>query len=663
MATSLMNPVFHQLRRAVLLRDGAGLTDGQLLESFVRQKNEAAFEVIVRRHGPMVLGVCRRVLGNHHDAEDAFQATFLVLVRKANSIVPREMVANWLYGVANRTALKGRSMIAKQWVRERQVKEMPEPDVAEPDHCWRDLQPLLDQELSRLPDKYRVPIVLCDLEGKTGKETARQLGWPEGTVSSRLARGRMMLAKRLTRHGLVLSGGALAVMLSQNVASASVPTSLVSTTIKAASLFATGQVVGSGVISAKVAALTEGVLKTMLLTNLKFPLMLLIVIGLAGAGIGSMSYVGAAKDQPVQGGQQQVAQVDVKQDKKPLQDNPILSSDEFLGKWAGEKDGIKVELTFTGKQAAWGKNAVWKLEYRVARKPKIPQQLPTVGIIKGVDLKCVPDLKTGRLNLYLPKYLGDDKEIKKIPAFNGRAPVGEITRGAEGTIQLRIIPTGCKKFAPEDEYPAVEGLILRRVHEPKKEGKAPDEKKPPDQVKQILDMVLKGFQAYQDSKGGDKGKKAERPDKAALDLYGEAFLKAFQLSREIAKAKSKSQAKIKPEDEPTLDAFGPAFVQAYERAKIVKKALEERKAFDGKGSDKAIEALDVFLKAGKEFEQAVKLRAKAQAVEHVMKEIERALSKVEKTAHDQRTELEALEEIEKAVKDMKKKIQGKKDRK
>ncbi len=194
MATSTLNPVIDRLRRAVLLHDGAGLTDGQLLEAFVSQKDEATFAVLVRRHGPMVLGACRRVLGNPHDAEDAFQATFLVLVRKADSIVPREMVANWLYGVAYRTALKARTMLARQRGRERQVKEMPEPETAEPDASWRELQTLLDQELRRLPDKYRVAVVLCDLEGQTGKETARQLGWPEGTVSSRLARGRSMLA-------------------------------------------------------------------------------------------------------------------------------------------------------------------------------------------------------------------------------------------------------------------------------------------------------------------------------------------------------------------------------------------------------------------------------------------------------------------------------------
>src|SRR5713226_1102015 len=131
MATSPIHPVIHHLRRAVLLRDGAGMTDGELLESFVTCKDEAAFEALVRRHGPMVLAVCRRVLGNEHDAEDAFQATFLVLVRKAVSIVPRALVGNWLYGVAQMTARRAKVAAAKRAKRERQVVEMPERGVVQ----------------------------------------------------------------------------------------------------------------------------------------------------------------------------------------------------------------------------------------------------------------------------------------------------------------------------------------------------------------------------------------------------------------------------------------------------------------------------------------------------------------------------------------------------
>src|SRR5208283_330735 len=166
--------VIQHLRRAVFGPEGGGMSDGELLQYFIDQQEEAAFEALVRRHGPMVLGVCRRVLNQAEDAEDAFQATFLVLVRKAASIVPREMVGNWLYGVAYRTARKAKAAAARRHLKEREVRHMPHPEPTG-DEMWQELRPLLDRELHRLPDKYRVPVVLCDLEGKTRKEAARQL--------------------------------------------------------------------------------------------------------------------------------------------------------------------------------------------------------------------------------------------------------------------------------------------------------------------------------------------------------------------------------------------------------------------------------------------------------------------------------------------------------
>src|SRR5207248_10988398 len=153
MATSQLSGVLQTLRRAVLPPEGSALSDGQLLARYVGSGEEAAFAALLQRHGPMVWGVCRRVLRGHQDAEDAFQATFLVLFRKAASIRPREMVANWLYGVARQTALQARRTAARRRGRERQVVEMPERAVAKQDR-WHDLQPLLDEELSRLPDKY-----------------------------------------------------------------------------------------------------------------------------------------------------------------------------------------------------------------------------------------------------------------------------------------------------------------------------------------------------------------------------------------------------------------------------------------------------------------------------------------------------------------------------
>src|SRR5713101_1382892 len=154
MATGHRNDVIHHLRRAALRQDG--LTDGQLLECFVARHDEVAFEALVRRHGPMVLGVCRRVLRNEADAEDAFQVTFLVLARKAASVVPRALVANWLYGVAHKTALRARAMNSRRRAKERLAAKTGRRNDSE--EVYRHLQALLDEELSHLPDKYRVPI-------------------------------------------------------------------------------------------------------------------------------------------------------------------------------------------------------------------------------------------------------------------------------------------------------------------------------------------------------------------------------------------------------------------------------------------------------------------------------------------------------------------------
>jgi len=183
--------------RAAALRDGAGLTDGQLLRLYLERRDGAAFSALVRRYGTMVWGVCRRLLG-HHDAEDAFQAAFLVLARKAASVRPPEGLAGWLHGVALRAALQGRRIAAR-----RQNREVPLGDAdvsAPPPAAENELLPLLDAELARLPEKYRLPVVLCELQGRTRRDAARELGWPEGTVAGRLARGKARLARALTRH-------------------------------------------------------------------------------------------------------------------------------------------------------------------------------------------------------------------------------------------------------------------------------------------------------------------------------------------------------------------------------------------------------------------------------------------------------------------------------
>jgi RNA polymerase sigma factor (sigma-70 family) len=264
MATGRLETVLRHLRGAL---DDA--TDCQLLQRFLASRDEQAFEALVRRHGPMVLGICGRVLGNADDAEDAFQATFLVLARRAASVRKRGALGSWLYGVARHVALHAKRAAARR--RAREAKAMPRAESKRDD-----LREVLDLELERLPEKYRAPLVLCDLEGRTRKEAARQLGLPQGTVASRLARGRTLLARRLSRHGWVLTAGALGLLLSE-VASA-VPAPLVGSTVKAAVLVAAGQV---GAVATPVAALVKEATKAMFVMKLK---VVVLVAALLGAG-------------------------------------------------------------------------------------------------------------------------------------------------------------------------------------------------------------------------------------------------------------------------------------------------------------------------------------------------------------------------------------------
>jgi RNA polymerase sigma factor (sigma-70 family) len=320
--------------------DRDGMTDGELLARFLASRDEKALSALVRRHAPMVWGVCCRLLYHHHDAEDAFQATFLVLVRKA-AYAPRQAVANWLYGVARQTAMRLRATAVKRGRRETQVVTMPDPSV--PEVRESDLQSVVDEELSRLPDRYRGVLVLCDLESLTRKEAARQLGIPLGSVASRLTRARVMLAKRLTRRGVVFSGGSAAAVLACGSAPASVTSALVASTIHAACLLASGQAAG---VSAKVIGLTEGMVRAMFLTKLKSvtcAFTLTVIVGLGGLavapGSGHQSTAGA-------GGAPQESP-DAKPNSQAQKLVQQLGSPSFAKRQAAEK-----ALTDMGAQAA-----------------------------------------------------------------------------------------------------------------------------------------------------------------------------------------------------------------------------------------------------------------------------------------------------------------------
>jgi RNA polymerase sigma factor (sigma-70 family) len=292
--------VLQDLRRFALRHDGDERTSSQLLETFLRSRDPLALEALVRRHAPMVWGVCRRTLANDHEAEDAFQATFLVLLRRAASLRTPELLSHWLSRVAYKTACKARQRAVKRSSREKQVKVLPEPPPEPPgDTFGLDLREVLHEELNRLPEKYRSAVVLCDLEEKTRQEAARQLSLPEGTVASRLAKGRALLARRLLRRGLGVSATGVVAAGAQQVASAAVPAALLANTVKAVGLLAAGNAAAAGLVSAEVSPLADSVLHAMTVAKRKTIGVVLVLAALVLAG-GMITYhaLAARPDQP-----------------------------------------------------------------------------------------------------------------------------------------------------------------------------------------------------------------------------------------------------------------------------------------------------------------------------------------------------------------------------
>jgi RNA polymerase sigma factor (sigma-70 family) len=283
--TGQLDLLLCQLNDLLVARPAGDATDGELLLSFTGCHDDSAFATLLQRHGPMVWGVCRRVLGCETDAEDAFQATFLVFVRNARHIRKHDSVGSWLHGVAYRIAVKARTQAARRRDLERLAAAGSQADPAV-EASQRELRALIDEELIRLPEKFRTPLVLCCLEGKSRSEAAQQLGWKPGTISSRLARGRDLLRERLTRRGITLAATPVLVLLAEEATAAAVPVGLVATTLNLVILVAAGEGLAP---SASVAALAKGVLQAMTWSKLKTVAATLFLAVLACAGAGALA--------------------------------------------------------------------------------------------------------------------------------------------------------------------------------------------------------------------------------------------------------------------------------------------------------------------------------------------------------------------------------------
>ncbi|HEV3117880.1 MAG TPA: sigma-70 family RNA polymerase sigma factor, partial [Gemmataceae bacterium] len=283
-----LNAVLYQISRLTADRKARQQTDRELLERFMALQDQAAFAALVERHGSLVLSVCRRVLPHSHDAEDACQAAFLVLARKAGSIRKRDSLASWLHGVAYRSAMSLRRHLSRHHRREAPLKDIASSTRTD-ELTWREVLGALDAELERLPETLRAPLVLCYLQGKTRDEAAQELGWKVPTLRGRLERGRRLLRSRLTRRGLALSAALLAPALARQATAAVSPTRVMNT-VKAAILLAAGHTSVPGMIPARVTSALEGVLQTMFVSKLKMVALMVLTVGLVGTGAGTLAY-------------------------------------------------------------------------------------------------------------------------------------------------------------------------------------------------------------------------------------------------------------------------------------------------------------------------------------------------------------------------------------
>lgn len=285
MSSAQVGTLLQYIRQVAAVRHYEQHSDRQLLERFATHRDEAAFAALLKRHGAMVLSVCRSVLHDLHDAEDAFQAAFLVLARKADSVHWRESVSSWLYRVAYRLAVKARASAARRKAHEKRAVAMPSADPLL-DMSLRELRGVVNEELQRLPEQYRAPLILCALEERSLEEAARLLGWTKGAVKGRLQRGRACLRERLRRRGLEVSAGLFAAALSASSTSAQVSATLTTATLRAALQVAAGAEPAAGLISAKVAALVQGATQTMFVTKAKIVTALFLAMSVGASALG-----------------------------------------------------------------------------------------------------------------------------------------------------------------------------------------------------------------------------------------------------------------------------------------------------------------------------------------------------------------------------------------
>jgi RNA polymerase sigma factor (sigma-70 family) len=359
MSSSAVQTGIRRLRECLAAQRGPEESDGQLLHAFLTRRDDNAFAALVRRHGPMVLHVCRRVLGRQHDAEDAFQGTFLVLAQSATSLRNRAALASWLHGTAYRTALKARQSAARRRKHEGQTPSRPSDDPAG-ELLWREVRALLDEEIARLPEAYRNVFILCCLENLSRAEAGQQLGLKERTVSNRLAKARQRLQQRLARRGVELTAVLAASALATQPASALSIVPLLR--------------ISRAAVSPAVAALAESASSILTIGKAKLAAVLLLVAGVL-TGVGAWACRGLVAGAVATSAETPVAKADDKPTTAPPPRETAQSVEiqgRVLGPDGQPKAGAKLLLLgMEGKTTALGVSAA-DGQFRIA-VPKAPK--------------------------------------------------------------------------------------------------------------------------------------------------------------------------------------------------------------------------------------------------------------------------------------------------
>jgi RNA polymerase sigma factor (sigma-70 family) len=429
--------------------------DRKLLRRFVVRRDEAAFAALVERHAPMVQAVCRRVLRDAHEAEDACQATFLVLARKAGGLRRPELLANWLYGVAYRSARKAQRQLLRHSAHTTYdvAKHAAEPT---PEVVWRDLRPVLDAELDRLPGKYRNAVVMCYLEGATTEDAARHLGCPRGTILSRLARGRERLRKRLVRRGLVLSTGILGLLLAK-CASAATPLTrtFIQCTAKAAPLFADGRWISPEIIPKRSVEIANAMLRDMRGAKLMGIAICLMGVAIIILGVGwglhrATPRVGA-QAQPGPGNDlEQAKDIDPKKDPVPKDD-----MESIQGAWRGVTmhipgqapvPGDTITFKFTGDKVTIDCNLVPGQPFN----PTFFFRLNSKADPKTLDMFSLDENKKevlGMIGIY--ELDGDTLRLCTV-LDNGQRPEQFVAKDAQMIWEFKREPAGKKPELPKN---------------------------------------------------------------------------------------------------------------------------------------------------------------------------------------------------------------------